>query len=79
MEILLLNDMNKELEVKPAKLKILKMGSSNSRIQVNHQKQEKNIVWLAYQQGKVFEKFKENARFIDMVNQFGVSKYYKTC
>ena len=27
----------------------------------------KNIIWLAYQQSKVFEKFKENAKFIEMV------------
>ena len=35
---------------------------------------ERNIVWLGYQQRKVFEKFKENAKFIEMVNQSGVSK-----
>ena len=35
---------------------------------------KKNIVWSAYQQGKVFKKFKENAKFIDVVKQFGVSK-----
>ena len=27
----------------------------------------KNIKWLAHQKGKVFEKFKENAKFIEMV------------
>ena len=35
---------------------------------------ERNIVWLGYQQRKVFEKFKENEKFIEMVNQSGVSK-----
>ena len=34
----------------------------------------KNIIWLAYQQGKVFEKFKENAKVIEMVRQLGYSK-----
>lgn len=34
---------------------------------------DRNIIWLAYQQGKVFEKFKENAKIIEMVKQF-VSK-----
>ena len=27
----------------------------------------KNIIWLAYQEGQDFEKFKENAKFIEMV------------
>ena len=35
----------------------------------------RNITWLAYQQGKVFEKFKENAKFIKMLKQFGISKF----
>ena len=35
----------------------------------------RNIIWLAYQQGKVFEKFKENAKFIKMLKQFGISKF----
>ena len=29
---------------------------------------------MAYEQGKVFEKFKENAKFIEMIRQFGYSK-----
>ena len=35
----------------------------------------RNIIWLAQQQGKVFEKFKENAKFIKMLKQFGISKF----
>ena len=35
----------------------------------------RNIIWLAYQQGKVFEKFKENTKFIKMLKQFGISKF----
>ena len=35
----------------------------------------RNIIWLAYQQSKVFEKFKENAKFIKMLKQFGISKF----
>ena len=31
-------------------------------------------IWLVHQQGKVFKKFKENAKFIEMVKQFGYSK-----
>ena len=26
-----------------------------------------NILWLAYQQGQIFEKFKANENFIDMI------------
>ena len=33
-----------------------------------------NILLLAYQQGKTFKKFKGNDKFINLVNQFGVSK-----
>ena len=33
-----------------------------------------NILWLAYQQGQIFEKFKVNENFIDMVKEVGISK-----
>ena len=33
-----------------------------------------NILWLAYQQGEIFEKFKMNDNFIDMVKKIGISK-----
>ena len=33
-----------------------------------------NILWLAYQQGKIFKKFKANDKFINMVNQVSVSQ-----
>ena len=33
------------------------------------------MVWLAYYQGQIFQKFKEKERFVsDMVLKFGVSK-----
>ena len=32
------------------------------------------IIRFAYHQNKVFEKFKENAKFIDVVKQFGCSE-----
>ena len=32
------------------------------------------ILWLAYQQGKILETFKENDKFINSVNNFGISK-----
>ena len=35
---------------------------------------KRNIVWLAYQQGKVFEKFKESTKFIEMIKQFRVGR-----
>ena len=58
----------------------------NKELQDKTEKVEKNdeaakiirefeqIIWLAYQQNKAFEKFKENAKFIDMVKQFGCSE-----
>ena len=33
-----------------------------------------SILWLAYQQSKIFEKVKAYDKFINMVNQFGISK-----
>ena len=33
-----------------------------------------NILWLAYQQGQMFEKIKANENFIDMIKKFGISK-----
>ena len=34
-----------------------------------------NILWLAYQQGKIFEEFKANDKFVNVVNQFSVIKF----
>ena len=34
-----------------------------------------NILTLAYQQGKVFQKFKSNNKFISAVTEFGISNY----
>lgn len=34
-----------------------------------------SILWLAYQQGQIFEKSKLNEKFIKMVNLFGISKF----
>ena len=33
-----------------------------------------NILWLAYQQGQIFEKFKINDNFINTVKESGISK-----
>lgn len=33
-----------------------------------------SIIWLAYWQGKLLEKFKANDKFINLVNQFAASK-----
>ena len=33
-----------------------------------------NILWLAYQQGQILEKFKGNEHFMDMIKKFGISK-----
>lgn len=32
------------------------------------------IIWLAYQQGKIFENFKMNDKFINLVNNFNLSR-----
>ena len=34
-----------------------------------------SILWLFYQQGQIFERFKLSDNFINMVNKFGISKY----
>ena len=33
-----------------------------------------NMSWLAYQQRQIFEKFKANENFIDMIKKLGISK-----
>ena len=33
-----------------------------------------NILWIPYQQRQIFEKFKTNKSFIDMVKEFEISK-----
>ena len=33
-----------------------------------------NILWLAYQKGQIFEKFKVNENFIDMIKKLDISK-----
>ena len=33
-----------------------------------------NILMLAYQQGNVFQKFKQNSTFVNAVTEFGISK-----
>ena len=33
-----------------------------------------DIIWLAYYQGQIFQKFKEKERFVSMVLKFSVSK-----
>ena len=39
------------------------------------QNKKSDIVWLAYYQGQIFQKFREKERFVsDMVLKFGVSK-----
>ena len=35
----------------------------------------RKTVCLAYQQGNVFEKLKENAKFSEMIKHFGVGKF----
>ena len=34
-----------------------------------------SILWLSYQQGQIFERFKLSDNFINIVNKFGISKY----
>ena len=33
-----------------------------------------NILMLVYQQGKIFQKFKQNSTFVNAVTEFGISK-----
>ena len=66
---------NKELEEKASKVKINEDAAAVIREFKEIIKSKKgNIVYLAYQQGKVFIKFKENEKFSEMVKQFEISK-----
>ena len=35
---------------------------------------KKDIIWIAYHQGKVFKKFKDKEKFISLVNKLGIHK-----
>ena len=37
-------------------------------------KNKKNIIYFAYEQGKTFKKFKENTKFKNLVEQFGINR-----
>ena len=37
-----------------------------------------NILWFAYQQFQIFERFKLNDNFMNMVDQFGISDVINT-
>ena len=64
----------KNCNIKPRKL------TSNETVEIIHEyaqiikSENKNIICLAQQQGKVFEKLKENSKFVEMVKQFGYCK-----
>ena len=53
--------------------------SSEEAVEVVNDMEEKiksdkcSILWLASQQGQIFERFKMNDNFINMVNKFGIS------
>ena len=66
---------NKELEEKASKVKINEDAAAVIReFKEIIKSKKRNIVYLAYQQGKVFIKFKENEKFSEMVKQFEISK-----
>ena len=59
------------------KAKIVK--SSEEAVKVVNEMEEiirsnKCILWLAYQQGKIFEKLERNDKFINLVNNFGIRR-----
>ena len=66
---------NKELQYKAKKAE-----KSDETVEIIHEyaqiikSENKNIICLAHQQGKVFEKLKENSKFVEMVKQFGYCK-----
>ena len=72
----MVNDMRtKSRKKKPTKLKETEDAAAVIRqFKEIIKSKKRNIAWLAYQQGSVFEKFKENSKFIEMVKQFRVSE-----
>ena len=46
----------------------------NTDIKESKSISKSNILWLAYQQSKIFEEFKTNYKFVNVVNQFIVIK-----
>ena len=63
------------LKIKQRKLKTSEEAAKIIRkIEQVVKSQNKNIIWFEYQQGKNFEKLKDNAKFNDMIRIFGYSK-----
>lgn len=44
-------------------------------IRKSKKKQQKSIIWLAYQQGKIFLRFKENEKIVKMITELDLSSY----
>ena len=66
------NETKKESE-KP-KEEILKKVKAVNNMEKIIKNKKCNVLWIAYQQDQIFEKFKMNDNFIDMVKKFGISK-----
>ena len=64
-------DIEKQQKVLKAQKKQQKQFSNMEKIIKSN---KCSILWLAYQQGQIFEKLKVNENFINMVKELGTSK-----
>ena len=46
----------------------------NSSMEKIIRSKKSNILWLAYQQGQIFEKFIPNENFLDIIKKLGIRK-----
>ena len=65
---------NEDLEKKSNSIKRPDEAVDVSNMEKIIRSKKSNILWLAYQQGQMFEKIKANENFIDMIKKFGISK-----
>ena len=65
---------NEELEEKSGKVEKSKDGVAVIRRLEDYIKSKKKNTWLKYQQGKIFQRFKEKEKFIKMITEFDFSR-----
>ena len=65
---------NEELEEKSGKVEKSKDRVAVIRWLEDYIKSKKKNTWLKYQQGKIFQRFKEKEKFIKMITEFDFSR-----
>ena len=71
----IMSDVNVNTDIKESARKVKNSKEVVAAVQKMDKIIKSNILWLVYQQGKIFEEFKANDKFVNVVNQFSVIKF----